>query len=122
MRYCVAGRTLVRTNAGTVRIDAIAPDATANSDAPIDIDVLDRLGRPVHASVLFHSGEHRTLTLRTAEGFELTGTANHPVLCIVELAGMPLLLWRLLGELRPGERVAMNGMEPARSRRPRRQC
>jgi DNA gyrase subunit A len=108
MRYCVAGRTLVRTNAGTVRIDAIAPDATANSDAPIDIDVLDRLGRPVHASVLFHSGEHRTLTLRTAEGFELTGTANHPVLCIVELAGMPLLLWRLLGELRPGERVAMN--------------
>jgi DNA gyrase subunit A len=108
MRYCVAGHTLVRTNAGTVRIDAIAPDATANSDTPIDIEVLDRLGRPVHASVLFHSGEHRALTLRTVEGFELTGTANHPVLCIVELAGMPLLLWRLLGELRPGERVAMN--------------
>ncbi len=107
MRYCVTGDTRVRTNAGTVRIDAIAPDATANSDTPIDIEVLDRLGRPVHASVLFHSGEHPALRLRTAEGFELTGTANHPVLCIVDVAGVPLLLWRLLGEMRPGERVLL---------------
>jgi DNA gyrase subunit A len=108
MRYCVAGDTRVRTRSGTVRIDSLVPGAGANSDTPVDMEVLDRLGRPVHASVLFHSGEHPTLRLRTGEGYELTGTANHPVLCLVELAGVPILLWRLLGELRPGERLAMN--------------
>ncbi|HUA12029.1 MAG TPA: DNA gyrase subunit A [Solirubrobacteraceae bacterium] len=107
MRYCVSGDTRVRTPAGTLRIDAIAPAAAPSSETPIDVEVLDRLGRPVRASVLFHSGEHPTLRLRTAEGFELTGTANHPVLCIVDVAGVPLLLWRLLGEIKPGERVLM---------------
>jgi DNA gyrase subunit A len=108
MRYCVAGDTLIQTPRGAARIDSIAPGAAPNSDSPLDLEVLDRLGRPVHASVLFHSGDHPTFRLQTTEGYELTGTANHPVLCFVELAGIPILLWRLLGELRPGERVAMN--------------
>jgi DNA gyrase subunit A len=108
MRYCVAGDTLIQTPSGPVRIDSIVPGAAPNSDSPLDLEVLDRLGRPVHASVLFHSGDHPTFRLQTTEGYELTGTANHPVLCFVELAGIPMLLWRLLGELRPGERVAMN--------------
>ena len=43
---------------------ALAPE----SDSEIDLKVLDRLGRPVHASKLFHSGEHPTLRLRTARG------------------------------------------------------
>ncbi|HEY4918231.1 MAG TPA: DNA gyrase subunit A [Solirubrobacteraceae bacterium] len=108
MRYCVTGDTRVRTTRGTARIDELVGNALENSDNELDIEVLDRLGRPVHASMLFHSGEHPTLRLETTEGYELTGTANHPVLCLVELAGVPLLLWRLLGELRPGERVVMN--------------
>src|ERR1700689_4657550 len=82
MRYCVAGDPRVRTTAGTARIDSLVPDAATDSDSPVDLEVLDRLGRPVHASVLFHSGEHPTRRLRTAEGFELAGTANHPVLCL----------------------------------------
>ncbi|HYB22499.1 MAG TPA: DNA gyrase subunit A, partial [Solirubrobacteraceae bacterium] len=108
MRYCVTGDTRIRTTAGTVRIDAIAPAAAPSSDTPIDIEVLDRRGRPVRATVLFHSGEHPVLRMVTADGYELTGTANHPVLCIVELAGVPLLLWRLLGEIQPGERVLLH--------------
>ena len=108
MRYCVTGDTRVRTTTGTARIDSLVAGAAPNSDHPVDLEVLDRLGRPVHASVLFHSGEHQTLRLQTAEGYELTGTGNHPVLCLIELDGVPLLLWRLLEELRPGERVAMN--------------
>jgi DNA gyrase subunit A len=108
MRYCVAGDTRVRTTAGSTRIDALVPNARPNSDESVDIEVLDRLGRPVHASVLFHSGEHPTLRLRTAEGYELTGTANHPVLCIVDMAGVPLLMWKLLEEIHPGERVLLH--------------
>jgi DNA gyrase subunit A len=109
MRYCVTGDTRVRTaSAGTVRIDSLAPGAIANSDNPLDIEVLDRLGRPVGASMLFHSGEHPTLRLRTSEGYELTGTENHPVLCIIDMAGVPLLMWKLLEEISPGDRVLLH--------------
>ncbi len=108
MRYCVTGDTRVRTAAGTVRIDSLVPGAVPNSDTPVNVEVLDRLGRPVHASTLFHSGEHPTLRLRTAEGYELTGTTNHPVLCLLDMAGVPLLMWKLLSEIRSGERVLLH--------------
>jgi len=108
MRYCVTGNTRVRTGTGTVRIDALAPAAAPNSDAPLNVEVLDRLGRPVRASTVFHSGEHPTLRLRTAEGYELTGTDNHPVLCLLDMAGVPLLMWKLLSEIVPGERVLLH--------------
>ena len=111
MRYCVTGDTRVATPAGTPRIDAIAA-ADPDSDVDIDVDVLDRLGRRVHASKLFHSGEHPTLRLRTREGYEITGTRNHPVLSLVDMAGVPLLLWKLLEEIHPGDRVLL-------ARRPR---
>jgi DNA gyrase subunit A len=107
MRYCVAGDTRIATPDGTVRIDSIVPDARPESDNHIDLQALDRLARPVHASMLFHSGEHRTLRLKTGEGHELTGTRNHPVLCLVSVAGVPLLLWQFLEEVRPGDKVVM---------------
>ena len=107
MRYCVTADTRVRAVAGTVRIDALVPDAVPESDNEVDIEVLDRLGRPVRASKLFHSGEHPTLRLRTREGYELTGTHNHPVLCLVDMAGVPLLLWKLLAEIEPRDRVLL---------------
>ncbi len=105
MRYCVTGDTRVATPRGTVRIDSIIDGIEPDSDAGLDLEVLDRLGRPVHASKLFHSGDHPTLRLRTAQGHELTGTHNHPVLCLVDMAGVPLLLWKLLEEIQPGDRV-----------------
>jgi DNA gyrase subunit A len=111
MRYCVTGDTRVATPEGTVRIDSIVEDAEPESDSDIDLEVLDRLGRPVHASKLFHSGEHPTLRLRTAQGHELTGTHNHPVLCLVDMAGVPLLLWKLLEEVGPGDRVLISRTE-----------
>src|SRR5207244_4343968 len=62
----------------------------------------------VRASRIFHSGEHPTLRVRTSEGFELTATRNHPVLCLLDAVGVPLLLWKRLDELRPGDRVALS--------------
>jgi DNA gyrase subunit A len=108
MRYCVIGETRVRTTNGTVPISDLVAGAEPNSDTPLEVDVLDRLGRPVRASMAFHSGSHPTLRLRTAEGHELTGTANHPVLCLVDMAGVPLLMWKLLEEIRPGDTVLLN--------------
>src|SRR5437868_824134 len=74
MRYCVSGDTRVATPSGTVRIDQLVPGLPSNSDADVDLTVLDRLGRPVHASKVFHSGDHPVLRLRTREEYELTGT------------------------------------------------
>ncbi len=108
MRYCVSGDTRVATPNGTVRVDSLVPGAAANSDNDLDLKVLDRLGRPVHASKLFHSGDHPTLRLRTSHGHELTGTHNHPVLCLVDMEGVPLLLWKLLDEIKPGDRVLIS--------------
>jgi DNA gyrase subunit A len=112
MRYCVTADTRVRTSAGTVRIDSLVPRARPESDNPIDIEVLDRLARPVHASVLFHSGEHSTLRLRTTEGYEVAGTANHPLLCLVDMVGVPLLMWKTLDEIRSGDRVLVQRKSP----------
>ena len=123
MRYCVTGNTLVATTDGTLRIDQIHPDAQPNSDTDIDLKVLDRLGNPVRASKLFHSGSHPTLRLRTTSGYEITGTHNHPLLCLVSVAGVPMLLWKLLAELRPGDhvvlarRAAANGAKQAKLQR-----
>src|SRR5947208_5957012 len=108
MRYCVAGDTRVATSRGTVRIASIIPDAEPESDGDVQFDVLDRLGRPVRATKLFHSGEHPTLRLRTHEGYELVGTVNHPVLCLVDMVGVPLLMWKLLDEVSEGDRVVIS--------------
>src|SRR5207237_617618 len=108
MRYCTTGDTRIATPSGTLRIDEIHPRLEYDSEREIDLEVLDRLGRPVRASKIFHSGDHPTLRLRTREGFELTGTHNHPVLCLVDMAGIPLLLWKLFEEIQPGDRVLMS--------------
>ncbi|SFA81376.1 DNA gyrase subunit A [Amycolatopsis marina] len=112
MRYCVAADTRVKLADGsTTRIADIVPDAKPNSDNPVDLKVMGRHGDPVRADALFHSGEHPTLQLNTREGFQLTGTHNHPVLCLVNVLGVPTLLWKLLEEIRPGDKVAMQRTE-----------
>ena len=93
MRYCISGGSRIATPAGTVRIDSIVPGPQPNSESDIDLEVLDRHGRPVHASKVFHSGSHPTLRVRTSEGYELKGTYNHPVLCSVDVLGVPMLMW-----------------------------
>jgi DNA gyrase subunit A len=104
MRYCVTGDALVSLPEGhSVRIADVVPGARPNSDNEIELKVLDRHGNAVIADRLFHSGEHPVHTVRTDEGFEVTGTANHPLLCLVDLGGVPTLLWKLIEEIGPGD-------------------
>jgi DNA gyrase subunit A len=108
MRYCAAPGTRVATPHGTVKIEDLVGRTAPNSEREAGFEVLDRLGRPVTVSKVFHSGEHPTLRLRTREGFEVTGTHNHPVLCLEDMVGVPLLMWKLLDEVKPGDRVLVN--------------
>jgi DNA gyrase subunit A len=113
MRYCLTRDALVRLPFGqSVRIGEVVPGARPNSDNLIDAKVLDRHGNPVVADRLFHSGEHQTYKVRTAEGYEVTGTANHPLLCLVDVAGVPTLLWKLIEEIRPDDYVALQRTPP----------
>ncbi|MEA2230423.1 MAG: gyrase subunit, partial [Solirubrobacteraceae bacterium] len=105
MRYCVVGDTRVATPDGTVRMSDLAEGLVADSERDVELAVHDRLGRSVRASKVFHSGDHPTLRLRTREGYTLTGTQNHPVLCLVDMLGVPLLLWKRLDEISAGDRV-----------------
>ncbi|MGV0743525.1 intein-containing DNA gyrase subunit A [Mycolicibacterium sp. XJ870] len=108
MRYCITGDALVALPEGkSVRIGDIVPDARPNSDNVVDLKVVGRHGTPVIADRLFHSGEHQTYTVRTVEGYKVTGTANHPLLCLVDLGGVPTLLWKLIEEIRPGDVAVM---------------
>ncbi|MDQ3600167.1 MAG: DNA gyrase subunit A, partial [Actinomycetota bacterium] len=108
MRYCVTGDARVwLAEGGSMRIAEIVPDAAPNSDNAVELKVLDRHGDPVRAEVLFHSGEHPTLRVCTREGYELTGTQNHPVLCLVDVLGVPALAWKLFADVQPGDRVAI---------------
>src|SRR5918994_6222497 len=108
MRYCIVSESRVRMADGSSqRIGDLVTGATPHSDNPIELKVLDRSGNSVVAEMLFYSGEHPTLRVSTVEGYELTGTQNHPVLCLVNVLGVPTLLWKLLEEIRPGDRVAL---------------
>ena len=109
MRYCVTGDAWVSLPGGErIRIADVVVGAKPNSDNVIELKVLDRNGSPVLAERLFHSGSHPTFTVRTADGAAVTGTANHPLLTLVNLGGVPTLLWKLISEIGPGDHVAMS--------------
>ena len=95
-----------------MRIGDVAPSARPNSDNATELKVLDRHSNPVVADRLFHSGDHQTYTVRTVEGYEVTGTANHPLLCLVDVGGVPTLLWKLIEEVRPDDRVVLQRTPP----------
>jgi DNA gyrase subunit A len=113
MRYCCSGDTLVRLPLGqSVRIADVVPNARSNSDNATELKVLDRHGNPVVADRLFHSGEDQTYTVGTAEGYEVTGTSNHPLLCLVDVGGVPTLLWKLIEEIRADDYVVLQRTPP----------
>ncbi len=113
MRYCITGDALVRLPLGrSVRIADIVADVRPNTDSEIDLKVLDRHGSPITADRLFHSGDHETYTVTTAEGYAVTGTANHPLLCVVDVGGVPTLLWKLIEEIRPDDCVVLQRTPP----------
>jgi DNA gyrase subunit A len=108
MRYCLTYQAQVRMADGSTRRIGELVDAAPNSEVDVDLKVLDRDGAPVRATKFFHSGDHPTLRMRTREGFEVTGTHNHPVLCLDSIAGVPMLQWKLLEEIEPGTRVVVS--------------
>jgi DNA gyrase subunit A len=107
MRYCLSGDTIIETADGPTTIESIVPDALPNSDNDIDLKVVGALGEYVVATKLFHSGVHATYEVATSDGRLLTGTANHPVLTLVQSGGKRSLEWVLFDELKIGDALAV---------------
>ena len=106
-RYCLTGDTRVRLADGASPTLRDLVDLPADSERPIDVEVLDRDGKRVTATRAFNSGRHPILAVTTAAGHVLRGTENHPVLCLAPVAGVPMLLWKQLDELVAGDVVAL---------------
>ena len=108
MRYCVTGDTRVRLADGRSVPIADLVDSPPDSEREIDVDVLDHQGKPVRADRGFNSGVHPVRSVTTRFGFTLTGTDNHPVLCLLtDPTGRPYYGWRLMADLRPGDAVCL---------------
>ncbi len=107
MRYCLTGDTRVRlVDGGSVRIDSLAA-LEPDSECDIDIEVMDKDGKPVRATKFFHSGRHPVKKLTTRSGHSLRGSHNHPVLCLVPVAGVPMFQWLRLDEITTGTVVCL---------------
>jgi DNA gyrase subunit A len=98
MRYCVVGDTLIRTPDGEVPIAELVPGVEPNTSTDVDFKVIGRDGVPVRVSAFHHSGEHPVLTVRAGDR-SVSVTANHPLLAIGRMHGVPRLIWKLAGEL-----------------------
>jgi len=101
-RYCVAGDTRIRLADGSSPRIADLVALPADAEREVDLEVLDKDGKPVRVSRVFNSGVHPTIRITTASGYSLRGSENHLILCLENPVGVPLLQWRRLDEIRPG--------------------
>jgi DNA gyrase subunit A len=106
-RYCLTGDTRVRLADGSSLAIADLVDLPANREADADFEVLDKDGKTVRVSKVFNSGVHPTKRLTTEHGFSIRGTHNHPILCLVSVAGVPMFQWLQLDEITPGTVVCI---------------
>ncbi len=107
MRYCVTGDTRVRLADGSSPKIANLMNLPENSEAYLDLEVLDKDGKPVRATKIFNSGVHPVKRLVTKSGHSLRGSHNHPVLCLVPVLGVPMFQWLRLDEVKPGTVVCL---------------
>ena len=107
MRYCVTGDTLISTNKGLIPISEMA-DIPEDSECDIDVKVQSLNGKVNRASKFFNSGKHPTLKIETEEGFEISGSFNHPVLTFTVESGRPVFKWKLLEKVKEGDYVVIN--------------
>lgn len=108
MRYCVTGETLINTDSGLRKISDIVK-TELNTDNEINIKV-DSFGDKINEShTLFNSGIHDVFKVITEAGFEIRGTANHPLLTLSkDDNGRPKFEWKTIENLTIGDYVVIN--------------
>src|SRR5690242_4849213 len=106
MRYCVTADTLVVTDGGLVPISQLSQSSAED----ISVRVLSKDGIVHTASKWWNCGPFPTWRVRTQRGYEVTGTANHPLLVAVphDTDGHITLTWKTIAQLAVGDHVVLD--------------
>ncbi len=106
MRYCVTGDTLVVTDNGLIPINQISQPGVED----VSVRILSKDGQTNTASKWWDCGAFPTWSVRTQRGYEVTGTANHPLLVAVPHAsdGRVTLTWKTIAQLAVGDYIVMD--------------
>ena len=106
MRYCVTGDTLVVTDKGLAPISQISQPGVED----VSVRILSKDGQTNTASKWWDCGAFPTWRVRTQRGYEVTGTANHPLLVATPHAsdGRITLTWKTIAELAVGDYVVLD--------------
>src|SRR5579862_63179 len=109
MRYCVTGEALVVTDSGLQPISQLSQPGVED----IDIQVLSRDGAVNTATKWWDCGAFPTWKVQTRLGYEITGTANHPLLVAAprQSDGHITLQWKTIDQITPGEYVIIDRSE-----------
>src|SRR5260370_34329181 len=105
MRYCVTGDTLVVTDKGLVPISQISQPGVED----VSVRVLSKDGKTNTASKWWDCGTFQTWRVLTQRGYEVTGTANHPLLVAAphDSDGRVSLTWKTIAQLAFGDYVVL---------------
>jgi DNA gyrase subunit A len=113
-RYCLTGDTLINSESGIVPISKLVENTEENSDHELSTKVIS-FGKKIHsASKFFNSGKHEIFHVKTKEGFEIHGSANHPILVFTtDKNGKPKYEWKTLSEIDGTEKIVIDRSETA---------
>ena len=101
---CVVGDTWLFTEHGMRRIADFAPaDPTPETFYDLDLRLVTPNGTE-RASAFYYDGVRETRRVRTAAGYEIEGTLNHPLLV---MAPSGELAFKPMGAIAAGDRVAI---------------
>src|SRR6266566_764658 len=106
MRYCVTGDTLVVTDSGLVPISQLSQPGIED----VSVRVLSKDGSINTASKWWDCGTFPTWRVLTQRGYEVTGTANHPLLVAMphDSDGRVTLAWKTIAQLAIGDYVVLD--------------
>ncbi|MGB9886696.1 MAG: DEAD/DEAH box helicase family protein, partial [Moorellales bacterium] len=99
---CIRGDMLVATNEGFRPIEAIAGGLEPGSVRQVDLQIWNPEGI-FRATHLYSDGIRPTIKITTSRGYELEGTPQHRILCLVD----GRIEWRFLKDIGPGMQVVL---------------
>ncbi len=103
-RYCITGDSLILTNRGILPVGTISTKKEAN----LKMEILSYNGKKNLASKFFNSGKHNIIEVKTALGYKIKGSYNHPLMCWNIKDGIPGIQWKLLKDISEKDIVILN--------------
>jgi len=107
MRYCVTKDTLIRLSNNT--LIKIGDISSTNKEENINLKVLSAYGKINKVNKFFNSGKHDIYKMVTEEGYEISGSVNHPVVVLHKnINGLPYFIWKELSNLKENDYIVID--------------